>query len=162
MAKRNSQLALLCLAFMTTLACKETPETVYDSRSEAEHSGAINRGWVPSLVPAGSTAIRESHDVDTNEFFGTFHFPSSDAVSLKAGLIELDASSLPKQPLRPPALKWWPTDLKGILDHQKLSSAGLTLCKSKQDFSTFFAVNWQKGEAFFWRTGPYQPANSTR
>ena len=52
--------------------------------AEARQSGIIERGWVPELLPAGSTDITEIHDLDTNTGTGTFRFPSADLDAFKA------------------------------------------------------------------------------
>jgi hypothetical protein len=52
--------------------------------AEARQSGIIERGWVPELLPAGSTDITEIHDLDANTGTGTFRFPSADLDAFKA------------------------------------------------------------------------------
>ena len=49
----------------------------------ARKAGVIDRGWVPELLPAGSTDILETHNLDTNTGTGTFRFPSADLVAFK-------------------------------------------------------------------------------
>jgi hypothetical protein len=56
----------------------------YANLPAARQSGIIERGWVPELLPTGSTDITEIHDLDTNTGTGTFRFPSADLDAFKA------------------------------------------------------------------------------
>jgi hypothetical protein len=56
----------------------------YANLAAARQSGIIERGWVPELLPAGSTDISETHNLDTNAGTGTFKFPSADLDAFKA------------------------------------------------------------------------------
>jgi len=49
----------------------------------ARKAGVIERGWVPELLPAGSTDIKEVHDLDANTGTGNFRFPSADLEAYK-------------------------------------------------------------------------------
>ena len=55
----------------------------YANLAAASQSGIIERGWVPELLPTGSTDILETHNLDTNTGTGTFRFPSADLVAFK-------------------------------------------------------------------------------
>lgn len=52
--------------------------------SSARLAGEIERGWVPELLPSGSTDISETHNLDTNVGTGTFTFPATDLDAFKA------------------------------------------------------------------------------
>jgi hypothetical protein len=56
----------------------------YANLVDVRQSGIIERGWVPELLPAGSTDIWETHNLDTNAGTGTFRFPSAELVAFKA------------------------------------------------------------------------------
>ena len=79
---------LLIGAFMARKAIgsldRETQLSHYANLPAARQSGIIERGWVPELLPAGSTDISETHDLDTNTGTGTFRFPSADLDAFKA------------------------------------------------------------------------------
>lgn len=156
MTKRVIQGALAVAWIICLISCNERVETSYASRSEADQSGAISRGWIPAILPTNATAIREYHDLDTNESFGTFRFPVSEAGSLKDALRETSSSAVREIEVSAPRVNWWPTSLKGRIDERKLASTGLRIHSLEQHGTMFFAVNWQSGEAFFWRTGPYR------
>jgi hypothetical protein len=158
MRSRNKVwLAVLFSIFGLTLACSDKVQASYQTRAEAEKSGAIARGLVPSAIPEGATEIREMHNVDTNQAWGKFLFPASKAESLRAALNEVDVSSLAGQEVRSPNVNWWPSVLSGRLSDQGLRAAGFKFYKVQQNGSVLFAVDWGKNEAFFWRSGPYEP-----
>ena len=56
----------------------------YANLPAARQSGIIERGWVPEIMPSGSTDISETHNLDTNTGTGTFRFPSADLDAFKA------------------------------------------------------------------------------
>jgi hypothetical protein len=154
--KRLTQVALAGVWIICLLSCNDKVETSYTSRLEADRSGAISHGWIPAMIPANATAIREYHDLDTNESFGTFRFPAGEGSLLKDALRETSSSALREIEVSAPRVNWWPASLRGRIDETKLASTGFKIHTLEQHGTMFFAVNWQSGEAFFWRTGPYR------
>jgi hypothetical protein len=79
---------LLAVSFITrkTLGVRDPDTKISHHANLAEvlKSGAIERGWVPEILPAGSNDITEIHDLDTNVGTGTFRFPSAGLDSFKA------------------------------------------------------------------------------
>lgn len=55
----------------------------YANLPAARLAGEIERGWVPELLPSGSTDISETHNLDANTGTGTFKFPSADLDAFK-------------------------------------------------------------------------------
>ena len=39
---------------------------------------AIEKGWIPSILPLSAYEITETHDIDTNEIFGSFKYKEKD------------------------------------------------------------------------------------
>jgi len=62
----------------------EIQSSYYANLPAARLAGEIERGWVPEILPAGSTDITETHNLDTNVGMGTFRFPSADLDAFKA------------------------------------------------------------------------------
>ena len=62
----------------------DTKISHHASLADARQAGAVERGWVPELLPAGSNDITEIHDLDKNTGTGTFRFPSADLEAFKA------------------------------------------------------------------------------
>ena len=44
----------------------EKPERQYATAEEARADGALERGWIPEILPRDAHAIREVHDIATN------------------------------------------------------------------------------------------------
>jgi hypothetical protein len=52
--------------------CSERQESFFANMKDATASGAVARGWIPGDLPNSVTDVRELHDVDTNEVWGSF------------------------------------------------------------------------------------------
>ena len=50
----------------------------YDSKAAAQQEQAIEKGWIPSILPESAYEIAETHDVDRNELFGSFYYKEKD------------------------------------------------------------------------------------
>jgi hypothetical protein len=66
----------------------------YANLPAARQSGIIERGWVPEFLPAGSTDIAETHELDTNTGTGSFRFPSADLDAFKAQAHQLGGAKV--------------------------------------------------------------------
>jgi len=42
---------------------------------------AIEKGWVPSILPLSAYEITETHNIDKNELFGSFKYKEEDEAS---------------------------------------------------------------------------------
>jgi len=61
----------------------------YEDRQAVQQHKAIERGWVPALLPPSAYEIAETHDLDSNKVFGTFRYKEADEASLLAKLTDL-------------------------------------------------------------------------
>jgi hypothetical protein len=122
--RTNCASATLLLGVAVLLAgCGEQIETSYGSMAEARRANAVTRGWIPPFLPASSSAIHEVHDLDTNEVWGTFRFPWSDAgfTSTLPGWSLRER--VPQLVIRAPRnVSWWPEPLTGSLTASELGS----------------------------------------
>jgi hypothetical protein len=50
----------------------------YDSKATAQQEQAIERGWIPAILPESAYEISETHNLDTNELFGSFYYKDKD------------------------------------------------------------------------------------
>ena len=94
----------------------------YESRADAEVAGAIAENsaygdrWLPAMLPASASDIRERHCLDTNEVWISFAFDSQDAEAI-ADHCERVTRSEVHPPMNPnrfrgePFIDWWPDDL---------------------------------------------------
>jgi hypothetical protein len=80
-------LGVFIIAFIASKAIGHAdPDLKYSHHANlaaARKAGVIERGWVPELLPSGSTEIFETHNLDTNIGTGSFNFPSADLDAFK-------------------------------------------------------------------------------
>ena len=50
----------------------------YKNVQEVKADEAIERGWVPSIIPNSAYDIVETHHLDTNVFYGSFYYKEED------------------------------------------------------------------------------------
>ena len=50
----------------------------YQDIEAVKQEQAIQRGWVPSILPGSAYEIAETHNLDTNELFGSFYYKEKD------------------------------------------------------------------------------------
>ena len=78
-----------CLMALTVVAAAcdvlEVQEAEYEHYQQMIEDGAIERGWVPSFVPASASGIHERHDLDTNQVWVRFHFDPTHLESMVGG-----------------------------------------------------------------------------
>jgi len=130
---------IAALLFSTLLlGCNEADVKVYGSSDEARADGAIARGWIPQSLPKSSKAIREKHDLDTNESWGRFEFAAPDAATFAATLTRITTSGTC---LRDPRVEWWPASTLSSLEKYQ----------ANDDKRVFFAIDWKNNVGFFWR-----------
>ena len=147
----RAHLALVLVALPITGACRdlEVVSASYATLNEARRAGAIERGWIPQGLPAGTYEIREAHDLDSNRRWGLFSFPPSDAAGLKK-LLRPDEASLEGVRVDIPArLEWWPVLVRGALDADQIRTTGLRAYRTKNG-ELVVLVNWDQGRAYYW------------
>ena len=66
----------------------------YANLPAARQCGIIDRGWVPEFLPADSTNISETHDLDTNTGTGSFKFPAATLDAFKAQARQLPGAEV--------------------------------------------------------------------
>lgn len=93
----------LFLVFMVLLAFTAWPSgcddseymtNYYRSYADAVSDGAIQRGWIPELVPASAFEISEQHDLDTNEIWIRFRTDPEDEAAMLAGMTRLEPEEI--------------------------------------------------------------------
>ena len=141
---------LIVLLLCASAACRdlEVVTASYATLDEAHADGAIERGWIPAGLPAGTSEIREAHDLDTNRRWGLFSFPVQEAAALRALLgTEIDTS--PVSCDIPARIEWWPVLLRGQIDGEKARATGLRAYRGRVG-DLVFLVNWDQGRAYYW------------
>ena len=93
-------------------ACSERFTAYYPKYEDALKAGAIERGWIPEIIPKTATDIHEQHDLDTNEVWLRFDLPSADKDRLIAGMRRLTAREISNVRISHPSrTDWWFEDL---------------------------------------------------
>jgi hypothetical protein len=54
----------------------------YTNRDAVLQYKIIEKGWVPAILPKSAYDISETHDIDTNELFGSFYYYDIDEAKL--------------------------------------------------------------------------------
>ncbi len=70
---RISTILILALA---VAGCSDTVRTEFATLDAAKQAKAFDRGWLPPLLPDGSTEIVEMNDLDINTGSGSFQYPT--------------------------------------------------------------------------------------
>jgi hypothetical protein len=65
----------------------------YDNLRQVKEDQAIQKGWVPTLLPPSAYDIEETHDNDTNQLFGRFYYKETDEKVVMTQLASLPESN---------------------------------------------------------------------
>lgn len=144
--------AALALLVLVSAACRDADVVTasYATLAEARQAGAIDRGWVPPLVPPGAHDLREAHDLDASRRWGLFSFVESDEPALR-GAIDSEAISLEGQVCDiARRIEWWPVMLRGRLRDDQIRATGLTTYYARERRDLVVAVNWRQRRAYYW------------
>jgi hypothetical protein len=150
MTRRSALLAIGAgLVFIPACSDARVVTSAYATRAEAEQEGAIAGGWVPAGLPNGAYELRAAHDPRTGQKWGLFNFHAADAEALRTTLQPGDA------PLRnvtcdiPARVEWWPRILRGTIDLEQATAAGLKGHRTKEG-GLVMLVNWAQGRGYYW------------
>ena len=129
MAARRARRVLYLVTLLPLLmaACSDLRESSYSSMAEARRVGALDRGWLPDILPDAATNLREIHNIDTNQTWCAFELAPSETARLRGSMVPVKVSDLPEKTLRTPGVRWWPSVLQGTLDQAAIDRAGLKL-----------------------------------
>lgn len=62
----------------------------YKDLLTAKADSAIERGWIPAIVPESAYNIEETHNLDSNVFYGSFYYKEKDEATLLKHLTLID------------------------------------------------------------------------
>jgi hypothetical protein len=125
----------------------------FSSWREARDTGAVERGWVPAMLPESAYELRAAYEPNGWRRWGLINFHPEDADALRA-IVEPAAFSLEGTRIDIPGrIEWWPVAMRGDLDHQSLAATGLQAYRVKNS-RLILAVNWSQGRAYYWATAP--------
>ena len=145
-----SRLSPMLLAALLLAGCRNLDVITesYATLAEAQASGAVDRGWLPRGLPAGTRELRVAHDLDSNRRWGLFNFPEAEGAALRA-LIESEISFDGLTCSPPRRIEWWPVLLRERLDGERIKFTGLRGYAAKEG-GLILAVNWAQGRAYYW------------
>jgi hypothetical protein len=152
-------LALAILACCLAGCDKGLLESYYYSRTLAESSGAMARGWLPDWLPKSSTRIHEIHRIEHPRTWCAFDFFPADSEALRARFRSVRTIPASARVVPNPHVSWWPKELTGRIDLAKIRQGGLDLAISdlanetgpSEREVTVFAVDWSGGRGYFFR-----------
>ncbi|HXF14761.1 MAG TPA: hypothetical protein VN517_16515 [Terriglobales bacterium] len=150
--------ALLCLACSMIGCHGDRRESFYSSLADAKKAGAVDRGWIPDFLPESSRNVHELHTVSSPTTWCAFEFDPTDSAILRKSL-KADAETISRVRSVPnPDKFWWPVVFTGNIESDKVRDAGFDLYAlvEPETLSSnevlLFAINWDKGSGFFYRT----------
>ena len=62
----------------------------YADIATVKEQQAIEKGWIPSILPLSAYEITETHDSDTHEIFGSFKYKEEDEARLMKHMSKQD------------------------------------------------------------------------
>ncbi|MCP4403318.1 MAG: hypothetical protein GY801_39170 [bacterium] len=79
MAKhRNIYWVSLAWVLLSLISCSEEQESFYQDKPAVIEDQAIERGWIPNILPDSASNIYETHELDMNTGVGEFVFHDRD------------------------------------------------------------------------------------
>lgn len=121
----------------------------FASMREAREAGAVDRGWVPAVLPDGVYEMRAAYEPAGTRRWGLFNFRVGDEAALRA-VLEPEETSLKGMRIQIPGrIEWWPLALRGDLDAEALTITGLKAYRLRGS-GLIVAVNWSQGRAYYW------------
>ena len=122
-------IVLGCLAALL-VGCSDVIESSHATLAAAKQD--IERGWIPSILPASTVEIREWHDLDTNIGHGSFGFGEEGTEKFKSALRALPSGESIRRVQIP---------------REKMEREGYTFY-GHGDF--YLAVDWGRRRGEFW------------
>jgi hypothetical protein len=98
-------LVFILLLFLI-IACSETQDAFYKNIDEAIKHSAIEKGWIPNILPRSSYEIYERHDIDTNTVWLKFKFDKMDINELIAQIEEVKPNEINGIVFSSPNIRW--------------------------------------------------------
>ncbi len=104
----------LVAALACGVSCSDQRESRYVDVAAVRQAGALDRGWIPDILPTDGVDIREVHDTDTNRTWGCFRTPGgADAVRSKLHSLQATRVSGRVASGIVRIRSWWPSSLAG-------------------------------------------------
>ena len=141
---------LVICAWLGACSGSTVNTATYATMDEARAAGAVARGWVPASLPPDAYELRTAYDVGGGRRWGLFNFRPADEAALRQALAPQEVSIAGVEMDIPARIEWWPVQLRGRLDEDRILATGLRGYRSADDAFTFL-VNWKQGRGYYWR-----------
>ena len=152
--KTKARLISFCIMALFLFGCSERPTEYYPKYEDAVKDGAVNRGWIPEIVPTTATEIHEQHDLDTNEVWIRFTLPRSSREQVTTGLKRLSHDEILEVRVRNPSSgDWW---FEGLIQQHPANdnalNAEIYAVKCYEDKSGYIAFDRTSEKVYYWCT----------
>ncbi|WP_415405758.1 hypothetical protein ACLHDG_08310 [Sulfurovum sp. CS9] len=74
----NILIFIAIVVFLLFLLFSDTQKNTYKNKKEVIKDNAIQRGWIPEILPDSAFQIIETHNLDTNSINGSFQYSEKD------------------------------------------------------------------------------------
>jgi hypothetical protein len=123
---------------------------------DAVKDRAVERGWVPALLPESSRNIYVVGDLSPSRVWCSFEFVPADSNQLRKSLKPVTGLPPSLANVPGPGRSWWPSFLEGNLDSSGIRNAGFQLYVVEEPATAstttleIFAIDWNKGRGFLY------------
>jgi len=71
-------LFFLALYFILSYYYGDVQINKYKDKAVVQEQQAIEKGWIPAILPESAYEITETHDLDKNKLYGSFYYKEAD------------------------------------------------------------------------------------
>ena len=133
---------LLSALLVVCFGCKEVQELHFDNLDRAKEAHMVEKGWLPSALPADTRQIRLKEDIDIASVYGSF-------ISEKTGDLQRECSERTEFRLPKNGPRWFPQELREANTFADLRIEGYQLLScDRGEFTIAFRPSG--GTAYFW------------
>ena len=79
--------------FLLSSFLPEVQINKYEDLEVVKEQAAIQKGWIPAILPSSAFDIVETHDIDTNTILGSFSYKEKDEEKFLQNLIIINDSN---------------------------------------------------------------------
>jgi hypothetical protein len=137
-------LALVFLGYLVWNARSFVVTSEFPSVRAAREAGLDRKGWLPIEVPSAGLGLRELHNLDTNQVFGSLVVDGGvvDVPLEPCAGLKVDRAPFPE----------WPDALVGQVTAARLTDAGFVLTVGSGVLGAQFAIahNRETGQLVYW------------
>ncbi len=83
-------LIAISIYLIMSAVIKEVEINKYDSLNTVKEQKAIEKGWIPAILPESAYEIIESHDLEAYTTFGSFKYDEKDEANFMQQLTDLN------------------------------------------------------------------------